>query len=55
MVKFMHSPVYPQEITHYPLKTAEQQIFKKCDYFDGFFNLLLLITVLFFVVVANYE
>jgi len=45
---------YPQEITHYPSNAAEQQKFEKCDYFDGVFNLLLLITALFFFV-ANYE
>jgi hypothetical protein len=40
-------PLYPQEITHYPSNTAEQQKFEKCDYFDGVFNLVLLITAVF--------
>jgi len=34
---------YPQEITHYSSNTAEQQKFEKRDYFDGVFNLVLLI------------
>jgi hypothetical protein len=52
-VNFMLFLLYPQEITHYPSNTAEQQKLEKYDYFDGVFNLVLLITAFFLLQIVN--